>query len=94
MEFKNIKNPIVQGYYADPEARFYEGKYWIYVTQSKAFKDQKNLTAFSSEDMVHWERHDDIIDMNDFPWIWGAVWAPTIIEKKGKYYFSKHQKKN
>ena len=86
MELKNIKNPIVKGYYADPEARFYEGKYWIYVTQSKAFHEQQNLTAFSSEDMVHWEQHDDIIDMEGFPWIWGAVWAPTIIEKNGKYY--------
>ena len=25
-------NPIVGGHYADPEARFYEGRYWIYAT--------------------------------------------------------------
>lgn len=81
-----IHNPIVEGHYADPEARFYEGKYWIYVTHSKPFKEQQNLTAFSSEDMVTWEKHEDIIDMSGFPWVWGAVWAPTIIEKKGKYY--------
>ena len=28
---------------------------------------------------------DDIIDMSGFPWIWRAVWAPTIIDKNGKY---------
>ena len=81
-----IHNPIVEGYYADPEARFYEGKYWIYVTHSKPFEEQQNLTAFSSNDMKTWEKHDNIIDMSGFPWVWGAVWAPTIIEKNGKYY--------
>ena len=86
MELLKANNPIVEGYYADPEARFYEGKYWIYVTHSTAFPEQKNLSAFSSEDLVHWEHHENIIDMQDFPWVWGAVWAPTIIEKNGKYY--------
>lgn len=81
-----INNPIVEGYYADPEARFYEGKYWIYVTYSKPFKEQHNLAAFSSADLKTWEKHDDIIDMKGFPWAWGAVWAPTILEKHGKYY--------
>ena len=79
-------NPIVAGHYADPEARFYEGKYWIYVTHSTVFPQQKNLSAFSSEDMVNWECHENIVDMTDFPWVWGAVWAPTIIERNGKYY--------
>ena len=40
-------NPIVGGHYADPEARFYEGRYWIYATCSQPFELQKNLTAFS-----------------------------------------------
>ena len=50
-------NPIVSGYYADPEARFYEGKYWIYVTRSDTdYTKQMNLDAFSSEDLIHWEK--------------------------------------
>lgn len=81
-----IKNPIADGWYADPEARFYEGKYWIYVTHSLDFPDQKNLTAFCSADLIHWEKHENIVDMSGFPWVWGAVWAPTIIEKENKYY--------
>lgn len=83
---RKIYNPIVRGHYADPEARYYQGKYWIYATQSRPFSEQKKLTAFSSEDLIKWTKHDNILDMCDFPWIWGAVWAPTIIERNGLYY--------
>lgn len=84
---KLTQNPIVEGYYADPEARFYEGKYWIYVTRSITnYEEQRNIDAFSSPDLINWEKHEGIIAMEDFPWIWRAVWAPTIIEKSGKYY--------
>ena len=85
-ERTQIGNPIIPGYYADPEARFYEGEYWIYATQSRPFPEQKNVTAFSSKDMRHWEKHEDIIAMEGFPWIWGAVWAPTVIQRDGKYF--------
>lgn len=82
-----IKNPIVQGWYADPEARLYEGKYWIYVTRSITdYTKQLNLDAFSSTNLINWEKHEGIIEMTDFPWIWRATWAPTIIDKNGKYY--------
>jgi len=80
-------NPIVDGYYADPEARIYDGKYVIYVTRSfTRYEDQMNLEAFTSTDLENWEKHEGIIDMNDFPYIWRAVWAPTEIEKNGKHY--------
>ena len=80
-------NPIVPGFYADPEARFYEGKYWIYATRSATdYTQQLNLDAFSSADLIHWEKHEGILEMSDFPWVWRAVWAPTIIEKGGRYF--------
>ncbi len=80
-------NPIVNGYYADPEARFYNGRYYIYVTQSfTKYTDQMNINCFSSADLVNWEKHENIIDMSDYPYIHRAVWAPTAIEKNGKYY--------
>ena len=85
---KNIlKNPIDNGWYADPEARMYEGMYVIYVTRSLAYDEQTNQDCFTSSDLIHWERHNDIIDMSSFPWIRRAVWAPTIIDKNGKYYY-------
>ncbi|MFC5652701.1 glycoside hydrolase family 43 protein [Paenibacillus solisilvae] len=84
---KGITNPIVPGWYADPEARTYEGKYWIYATRSfTEYTQQMNLDAFSSDDLINWDKHEAIIEMSDFPYIWRAVWAPTIIESKGKYY--------
>lgn len=87
MEFK-IHNPIDEGWFADPEARFYEGKYYIYATKSlSSYEDQKNHVCFVSENLSDWTRIDDIIDMSGFPWIWQAVWAPTIIEKNRKYYY-------
>ncbi len=83
----NYKNPIDSGCYADPEARFYNGKYYIYVTRSLPFKEQMNHDCFSSTDLVNFEKHEGIIDMSGFPWVTNAVWAPTIIEKNGKYYY-------
>lgn len=79
-------NPIVGGHYADPEARFYEGRYWIYATCSQPFELQKNLTAFSSTDRIHWTAHENLVEMRDFPWVERAVWAPTVIQHKDKYY--------
>lgn len=82
-----MTNPIVPGWYADPEARTYNGKHWIYVTRSITdYTRQMNLDAFSSDNLTDWEKHEGIIDMSGFPWIWRAVWAPTIIEHRAKYY--------
>ena len=82
-----IQNPIVPGWYADPEARCYGGRYYIYVTRSfTEYEKQMNLDAFSSEDLVHWTKHEGIVLMDGFPHVWRAVWAPTVIEKDKKYY--------
>ena len=83
-----VKNPLDEGWYADPEARFYEGKYYIYVTHSfPRYAQQLNHTCFVSSDLTNWEKHENIIDMSGFPWAKAAVWAPTIEEKDGKYYY-------
>ena len=86
MQF-HIQNPISEGWYADPEARFYDGKYVIYATQSLPFDEQKNQVCFTSENLSDWEMQDDIIEMSGFPWATRAIWAPTAIEKNGKYYY-------
>lgn len=82
-----VANPIVQGFYADPEIRFYNGLYHIYVTRSFTdYRLQQNLDAFTSPDLVHWRKHENLIIREDFPWITKAVWAPTVIEKQGRYF--------
>ena len=82
-----LKNPIDDGWYADPEARIYEGMYVIYATCSLPFDEQKNQVCFTSYDLVTWKKHENIIDMSTFPWATRAIWAPTIIDKDGKYYY-------
>ena len=82
-----IRNPLDEGWYADPEARIYNGRYYIYVTHSLAYEEQQNQTCFVSDDLTHWEKIENIIDMSGFPHVKGAVWAPTVEEKDGKYYY-------
>lgn len=86
MEIK-IKNPLSESWYADPEARFYQGKYHIYVTRSAPYEKQLNHDCFVSDNLENWEIKKDIIDIESFPWVKKAVWAPTIIEKNNKYYY-------
>jgi beta-xylosidase len=45
------------------------------------------MDAFSSKDLVNWTKHPHIIDTSSIKWAKRAMWAPSIIEKKGKYYF-------
>lgn len=82
-----IQNPISEGWYADPEARIYNGQFCIYATKSLPFEEQKNQVCFTSRDLNSWQLHDDIIAMEGFPWAKDAIWAPTVIEKNGKYYY-------
>jgi len=106
-------NPIVPGWYADPEIRVFGGQYWIYPTysddfgtpdRSKVFTAQQRrlraqskliwapflkqtfFNAFSSPDLVHWTRHDHVLDVENVAWAAYAVWAPSAIARNGRYY--------
>ncbi|KAJ3573216.1 hypothetical protein NPX13_g4779 [Xylaria arbuscula] len=79
-------NPFVDGWYADPDTEFYEGKYWVFPTSSYAYEKQTYLDAFSSDDLIHWEKHENILTIADVKWATRAVWAPAPISRNGKYY--------
>jgi beta-xylosidase len=106
-------NPIVPGWYADPEIRIFAGQYWIYPTYSaddgaparastftpeqarmrarsdliwEPFLKQTFLDAFSSPDLVHWTKHARVLDVEHVRWAGYAVWAPSAVEHRGKYY--------
>ncbi|MBE6198302.1 MAG: arabinan endo-1,5-alpha-L-arabinosidase [Rikenellaceae bacterium] len=85
-EPKRSGNPIFEGWYADPEGVIFGDTYWIYPTWSMPFPEQLHLDAFSSKDLVTWTKHERIIDNNEISWLTHALWAPSIIEKDGKYY--------
>ena len=80
------KNPVVDGWYADPEGIVFGNKYWIFPTFSAKYEDQVFLDAFSSKDLVHWEKHNRVLDTSVIKWAKQAMWAPSIIEKKQRYY--------
>ncbi|ACT02828.1 glycoside hydrolase family 43 protein [Paenibacillus sp. JDR-2] len=79
-------NPVFPGWYADPEARIFEGRYWIYPTYSAKYEEQLYLDAFHSDDLVNWTKVERVLDKEDFKWADKAVWAPSPIESDGKYY--------
>ena len=80
-------NPIIKGWYADPEAAIFNNRYWIYPTYSDKYEQQVFFDAFSSDDLVHWKTHAHILDTAAVKWAKRAMWAPAIVEKDKKYYF-------
>ena len=75
-------NPVIDGWYADPEGVILENKYWIFPTYSAKYKQQVFLDAFSSTDMVTWKKHPKIIDTSIIKWAYMAMWAPSIVKKR------------
>lgn len=80
-------NPVFKGWYADPEARIFERTYWVYPTFSAKYDKQVFFDAFSSTDLINWTKHQQILDTASIKWARRAMWAPSVTEKDGKYYF-------
>jgi len=79
-------NPVIPGWYADPEAHVFAGAYWIFPTTSAPYDQQTVMDAFSSTDLVTWTKHPRILDLGDVTWGKRALWAPSVVEKDGWYY--------
>src|SRR5262245_12793312 len=79
-------NPILSGWYADPEARIFENQYWIYPTYSAPYEQQTFFDAFSSSARVTCTTPPRIAATTRIGWATRAVWAPSIVEKDGAYY--------
>ena len=80
-------NPIIEGWYADPEAIIYDDTYWIYPTSSNGAMKATYFDCFSSKDLVNWEKHACILDTATVSWASKALWAPAVLKKDNKYYF-------
>lgn len=79
-------NPVFKGWYADPEGIIFKNRYWIYPTFSAPYEKQVFFDAFSSTDLVTWSKHERILDTAQVKWARRAMWAPSVVEKDGKYY--------
>lgn len=80
-------NPVFDGWYADPEVAVFEGRYWIYPTYSAPYDEQVYFDAFSSEDLVVWTKHPEVLTAERVEWARRAMWAPSVVEKDGRYFF-------
>lgn len=79
-------NPIIAGWYADPDAAVFDTQCWIYPTYSAPYEQQVFFDAFSSGDLQAWTKHERILDTASVKWAKKAMWAPAIVAKGGKYY--------
>lgn len=79
-------NPINSGWYADPEGVVFDNQFWIYPTFSARFENQVFMDAFSSKDLITWQKHTHIIDTSAIKWAHKAIWAPCIIKKDSSYF--------
>lgn len=79
-------NPVFDGWYADPEAIVYGKTCWIFPTTSDLYELQTHFDAFSSKNLVDWEKHPDVLTMDEVKWANKAMWAPSVIHANGKYY--------
>ncbi|MCA0381228.1 MAG: glycoside hydrolase family 43 protein [Bacteroidetes bacterium] len=79
-------NPIVPGWYADPEGAVFNKRYWVFPTYSASYNEQVFMDAFSSADLRSWTKHSRIIDTAAVQWAKRAMWAPAIIQKGKKYF--------
>ncbi|MDR2058072.1 MAG: family 43 glycosylhydrolase [Dysgonamonadaceae bacterium] len=92
-------NPIVRDIYtADPSAHVWEdGRLYVYpshdIYPSRGCDLMDKYHVYSTDDMVNWIDHGQILEANDVPW--GEplandgkfMWAPDCAYKNGKYYF-------
>jgi hypothetical protein len=95
-------NPVLEGYYADPDILYAEktDSFYIYPT-TDGFDGWSGyyFKTFSSANLVDWKDEGIILDLKkDVTWANRNAWAPCIVEKKinGQYkyfyYFTAAQK--
>lgn len=84
-----MRSPIIPGLYADPEVRYFDGKFYIYpTTDGYPGWSGTQFHAFSSTDLVNWTDEGVILDLGpDVSWADARAWAPSMVEHNGKYYF-------
>ncbi len=87
------RNPVLDGYYADPEILYSEktGKFYLYPT-SDGFPGWSGtyFKCFSSDDLETWKDEGVIVQLGkDVTWASANAWAPCIVEKKinGEYRY-------
>lgn len=93
------QNPIITGQFtADPTARVFNGRMYVYPSHDIRHPHDKSNTwfcmpdyhVFSSDNLTDWTDHGVILDQENVEWVNSktySMWAPDCVEKDGTYYF-------
>jgi len=95
------QNPIIRDQFsADPTARVFNGKVYLYPSHDIPTPPGKKLRenwfcmedyhVFSSENLTDWTDHGVIVTQTKVPWLARInydMWAPDCVFKNDKYYF-------
>jgi hypothetical protein len=93
------QNPLIMDQFtADPTARVFEGKLYLYPSHDVPCGEGQGFVGFcmpdyhvfSSENLTDWEDHGVIFSHNTVPWVEPEsyrMWAPDCVFKNGKYYY-------
>jgi len=93
---ERAENPIITHMYtADPTARVWEdGRLYLYpstdVAPARGCDLMDGYHVFSTDDMVTWTDHGEILHSRDVEWgrpEGGFMWAPDCMYKDGTYYY-------
>lgn len=95
----NAQNPFISDQFtADPTARVFEGKIYVYpshdipspVERLKEWFCMADYHVFSSDNLTNWTDHGVIISQESVPWVMPesySMWASDCVYRDGKYYF-------
>ena len=86
-------NPIVTDMFtADPCPLVYGDTLYIYTghdiqNETDRWFKMHDWYAFSTQDMVHYEKHGPLLSVDDFAWARADAFAGHTIERDGKFYW-------
>lgn len=97
----NAQNPIIRDQFsADPTARVFNGKVYLFPSHDIIAPKDKNLRkdwfcmedyhVFSSDNLTDWTDHGVIVTQTNVPWLTRInydMWAPDCVTRNGKFYF-------
>jgi beta-xylosidase len=87
-------NPLVRHIRcADPDAVVWNNRVYVFASQdmpdAAGYGTMDGYHVFSSDDLVHWTDHGEILHSRGVAWgkeAGGFMWAPGAAAKNGKYY--------
>jgi len=94
IDFENQGSPLIRHIYtADPSARVFDGKLYLYTSHDRddsdinAHFDMTDWHVFSTSDLDSWTDHGAFFTLDDIDWATKQAWAPDAVKRHGKYYF-------